>query len=89
MRLHAVRAEHYRESSRQRMLVLKERLREVWRGVVVTARNQKAPGSSCASHPDLCETQTPEVSSAEILSPYGQPIPAMGECERSRPDTRK
>lgn len=60
-----------------------------WRGDVITGRNQKAPGSSCASHPDLGETQTPEVSSAEILSPYGQPIPAMEECERNHPDTRK
>lgn len=91
MRLHAVQAEHYRESSRQRMSAPKERLREVWSGGgdVITGRNQKAPGSSCASHPDLGETQTPEVSSAEILSPYGQPIPAMEECERNHPDTRK
>lgn len=56
---------------------------------MVTGRNQKAPGSSYTSHPDFCETQTPEVSSAEILSPYGQPIPTMEERERNFPDTRK
>lgn len=85
VRLHAAWEEHYRESFRQRMLAPKERLREVWRG----RGYRKESESPYTSYPDLCETQTPEVSSAEILSPYGQPIPTMEDHERNFRDTRK